>query len=76
MKDVQDRLPTNEEEHEMILKAFLTSLSVGIFLPTIVVRFQTHPKKPWPLTVAGLTVEFTMDEDTVSFDYGTEPLKP
>lgn len=75
MKDGQDRLPPNEEDHEMILKAFLTSLSVCIFLPIIVVRFQTHAEKPWPLTVASLPVVFTVDDNTVSFDYGTKPLK-
>lgn len=68
MKDGQDRLPTNEEEYEMIFKAFLT----GHFPAHI----QTLPEKNWPLTVAGLPVVFTMDEDTISFNYGTEPLKP
>lgn len=53
VKDGQDRLPTNEE-HDTILKAFPTALSVGILLPTIFVRFQTFfLKSPghWPLLV-------------------------
>ncbi len=70
VKDGQDRLPINEEEHNMILEAFPSAISVGIFLPTIVVRFKTLPEKPWPLTVAGLPVVFTTDQDTIGFDYG------
>lgn len=54
----------------MILEAFPTALSEGIFLPTIVVRFRTLPEKAWPLTVAGLPVVFTTDQDTIGFDYG------
>lgn len=70
VKDGQDHLPTNEEEHNMILEAFLTALSVGIFSPTIVVHFKTLAEKPWPLTVAGLPVVFTTDQDTIGFNYG------
>lgn len=70
VKDGQDRFPINEEEHNMILEAFPSAISVGIFLPTIVVRFKSLPEKPWPLTVAGLPVVFTTDQDTIGFDYG------
>lgn len=54
----------------MIVEVFQTALSVGIFPPAIVVRFKTLPEKPWPLTVAGLPVLFTTDQDTIGFDYG------
>lgn len=58
------------EEHDMILEAFPSPISAGIFLLTIVLRFKTLPEKPWPSTVAGLPVVFTMDQHTIGFDYG------
>lgn len=61
VEDGQDRLPTIEEEYNMILEAFPSAISVGHFLPTIVVRFKTPSEKPWILTVAGLLVVFTTD---------------
>lgn len=70
VKDGLDRFPTDEEGYDMIRNAFPTALSVGVFLPTIIIRFQTLPEKPWPLTVAGLPVVFTTDKHTIGFDYG------
>lgn len=73
VKDGQDRLPVLlyiHEEHNIILEAFPSPISAGIFLLTIVIRFNTLPGKPWPLTVAGLPVVFTTDQHTIGFDYG------
>lgn len=53
----------------MILEAFPSAISVGIFLLTIVVRTQRLLEKSWILTVAGLPVVFTTDQHTVGFDY-------
>lgn len=65
-----DRLPASQDEYNLILKAFPTALSVGVFHPFIVVRFECLPPKPWPLTVAGLPVMFTTKEHTIGFEYG------
>ena len=70
VKDGQDCLPTNEEEHNMVQEAFPIALSVGIFPPTIIVCFKILPEELWPLTVAGLPVVFTTDQDTIGSDYG------
>ncbi|MCJ1260733.1 hypothetical protein MMC22_000595 [Lobaria immixta] len=63
------RVPT-EEEHELILKAFPSALSVGVYFPMVVVCFQKLPSNPRPLSVAGLPVTFTTDEHSVGLDYG------
>lgn len=66
MKDGHDCLPTNEEERNMVQEAFPIALSVGIFPPSIIVCFKTLPEKPWLLTVAGSSVVFTTDQDTIA----------
>jgi hypothetical protein len=66
----KDRLPKSQEEYRLLWKAFPTALSIGVFPPLVVVRFQMLPPKPWPLTVAGLPVAFTTKENTVGFEYG------
>ena len=64
------RLPTSQNEYDMILKAFPTAQSVGVYLPFVVVQFKCLPPKPWPLTIAGLPAFFTTKEHTVGFEYG------
>lgn len=75
----KDRLPASRDEINLILKAFPTALSVGVFLPVVVVRFPDLPPKPWPLTVAGFLVVFTTKENTIGLsmvDLGVAPKKP
>lgn len=70
MDNGKDRLPASRDEINLILKAFPTALSVGVFPPVVVVRFPDLPPKPWPLTVAGFPVVFTTKENTIGFEYG------
>lgn len=66
----RDRLPTSRDEYDLIVKAFPTALSVGLYPPFVVVHFNCLPPKPWPLTIAGLPALFTTKELTIGYEYG------
>lgn len=64
MEDGRDRLPVSENEYDLILKAFPTAQSVGVYPPLVVVRFKCR------LAIAGLPALFTTKEHTIGFEYG------
>lgn len=70
VEDGRIRMPANEKELDLLARVFPGAQSVGVFLPTVVVRYEVLPAKPWPLSVAGLPVYFTTDGHSVGFDYG------
>lgn len=69
VEEGQHRSPTNEELR-MILKAFPSANSVGVFLPLVAVSFSKLPSKPWPLSVAGLPVVLTTHPHSIRYDRG------
>lgn len=69
VEDGASRLPS-DLEHEQLLNAFPSAMSVGVFCSTVVVCFVTLPPKPWPLSVAGLPVVFTTNKHNVGLNHG------
>jgi hypothetical protein len=78
VKNGNARLPASQEEHDLLFKAFFIALSIAVVPPFLVVQFKSLPPKPWPLTVAGLPLVYTTDENDMGYRYerlGGRPIK-
>ncbi|KAI9716646.1 MAG: hypothetical protein M1812_005184 [Candelaria pacifica] len=53
-----------------LLRLFPTTFDVSVTPPYLVIRVRQLPPRPWPLTVAGLPVDFRIDELEESFQRG------
>ncbi len=53
-----------------LLKVFPTTLDVMVTPPFLIIRVLEIPPQPWPLTIAGLPVDFTTEELGGSFQRG------
>lgn len=70
--DERDRLPRtpSTEEFHQLFKLFPKTLSVAVIGPMLHIVVQDISAKPWPLTVAGLPLFLTNDENEYGWHYG------
>ena len=57
-------------DYSLLLKLFPTTFGVELSPPHLIIRLQTLPPKPWPLTIGGLPVQFTTENLGDSFSRG------
>ena len=65
-------LPRNpsDDELEVLINLFPRTRSVMVIRPMLVVVVESLPKKPWPLSVAGLPLYITTDDNDFGWDWG------
>lgn len=57
-------VPPKKEELQILLNLFPKTTNVTVIGPMLVIVVQELPKKPWPLTVAGLPLYITSVQRT------------
>lgn len=70
--DERDRLPRtpSKEEFNQLIKLFPKTMSVAVVGPMLRIVVQDLPAKPWPLTVAGLPLFLTNNDEEYGWYYG------
>jgi hypothetical protein len=63
--------PRSSSQMRELMTLFPTTCEVAVIPPVLIVRVKELPPKPWPLTVAGMPLRITTDDESSSFDRPT-----
>ena len=64
------QITPSELQQQCILDLFPTAFKLSFAPPFLIVACKILPKKPWPVTVAGMPLYLTTDGDTAPMDMG------
>lgn len=62
--------PGSKEQFQELFHLFPTTYAVDICPPVLIIRVNTLPPRPWPLTVGGMLLRLTSDQHDMCFDRG------
>ncbi|KAK2799102.1 hypothetical protein FQN50_008608 [Emmonsiellopsis sp. PD_5] len=64
--------PPSDDEFRILKDSFPTANSVSVTPPLLIVEYHKLPPKPWPLSIAGLPVFITSEENCLGFGFGRQ----